>query len=99
VTRARWLAVAVLVLAALFAWQGGVFSTRDYLALKRQVRASHDRLDRLQHQVDSLRAYRDSLRDDPAVQDRVAREQWGMVHPGELIFRLVPPGQTGLDSL
>ena len=89
-TPARWIAVAVLVLAAAFAWTGGTFSERNYLALKRNEVTARQRLAELKRDVDSLRAFRDSLENNPLVQERVAREQFGMVRPGELVFTIVP---------
>jgi cell division protein FtsB len=90
VTPARWIAVAVLVLAAVFAWTGGTFSERNYLRLQRSEVAARQRLATLKREVDSLRAFRDSLENSPVVQERVARERFGMVRPGELVFTIVP---------
>jgi cell division protein FtsB len=90
VTPARWIAAAVLLLAAVFAWRGGTFSERNYLALKRNEVQAKERLATLKREVDSLRAFRDSLENSPVVQERVAREQFGMVRPGELVFTIVP---------
>lgn len=89
-TRARWLALAVLVLAALFAWHGGIFSTAGYRALQTQAAARELRVERLKKEVDSLKAFADSLEKDPAVQERVARENFGMLRPGEMSFTIVP---------
>lgn len=87
---ARWLALAVLVLAALFAYHGGIFSTAGYRAMQAQAVASQVRVVRLKKEVDSLKAFADSLENDPAVQERVARENFGMLRPGELSFTIVP---------
>lgn len=89
-TKARWLALAVLVLAAIFAYHGGIFSTSGYRALEAQeVVAKADSV-RLRREVDSLAAFADSLEKDPAVQERVARDQFGMLRPGEMSFMIVP---------
>ncbi|MEP6591601.1 MAG: septum formation initiator family protein [Gemmatimonadota bacterium] len=90
-TRPRWLALLVLVLAAIFAWHGGIFSTSAYRTMGRQEEASRREASRLQREVDSLTAFADSLERDPSVQERVARESFGMVRPGELIFTIVTP--------
>jgi len=89
VTPARWLAVVVLILAAVFAWTGGTFSARNYMELKRIEIADSARVKQLERAVDSLRAFRDSLDSDPVVQERVAREEFGMQRPGELTFTIV----------
>ena len=94
-TPARWIAVAVLILAAVFAWTGGTFSERNYLELKRIEVADSQRVRILQREVDSLRAFRDSLATNPAVQEWVAREEFGMQRPGELTFTIVRDSVAG----
>lgn len=91
-SRGRWLALVVLALAALFAWQGGTYSVADYRAVQAEERLLRTVLDSLRHEVDSMRAFRDSLARDARVVERVAREQFGMIRPGELVFTLVPEG-------
>ena len=93
-TPARWIAAVVLILAAVFAWTGGTFSEGNYLALRREEAQANRRLAQLQHEVDSLRAFRDSLANNPAVQERVARDQWGMLRPGEIAFTIVRDTDT-----
>jgi cell division protein FtsB len=90
VTRARWIALAVIVLAAVFAWTGGTYSHRNFAALRVVERNDSARVRTLTHEIDSLRAFSDSLARDPAVQERVAREQFGMARPGELTFTILP---------
>ena len=97
-TKARWLALAVLLAAAVFAWQGGIFSTSAYRGLERQEEAGRLRAKQLQREVDSLARFADSLQRDPAVQERVARENFGMLRPGELIVTIVPIAPVKRDS-
>ena len=89
-TRWRWLALVVLVLAAVFAFNGGQHSQREYLALKQQEANMRLILDSLQRGVDSLRLFHDSVATDPVVQERLAREKLGMIRPGEILILLVP---------
>ena len=89
-TRWRWLALGVLVLAVVFAFNGGQHSQREYLALKQQEAGLRARMDTLRVLVDSLRLFHDSLVTDPVVQERVARERLGMIRPGEILILLVP---------
>ena len=88
-TRARWIALAVIVLAAVFAWTGGTYSHRNYAALRLVEHNDSVRLRTLTREIDSLRAFSDSLARDPAVQERVAREDFGMSRPGELTFTIL----------
>ncbi len=87
-TRARWLALAVLALLAIFAWQGGIYSVADYRAVLVEEAELTARVGRLQHEVDSMRALLDSLRGDPQVVERLARERFGMIRPGEIAIQL-----------
>jgi cell division protein FtsB len=88
VTRARWAAVVVLMAAAVFAWEGGTFSEPAYRALRRELAEKLKREGVLSHSLDSLVAFRDSLRTDPSVQERIARERFGMARPGETTFMI-----------
>jgi len=94
VTIWRWLALVVLVAAAVFAWSGGQFSERQYLALRRDAEIAQERLDSLKREVDSLRAFRDSLVSDPTVQERMVRERLGMVRPGEIMIIVEHEGDS-----
>jgi cell division protein FtsB len=40
--------------------------------------------------VDSLRVFHDSLVSSPVMQERLARELYGMIRPGEILILLVP---------
>ena len=97
-TRWRWISLVILLGAVYFALAEGEFSEWTYLAVGRKERASGQQLQRLKHEVDSLRAFHDSLENDPAVQERYAREQWGMLRPGELVFTIVAPDSTAADT-
>jgi cell division protein FtsB len=82
--------MVALVAAALFGWFGGSYSESNYRALMRDVVKAKRDSAVLQRAVDSLRAFRDSLATYPAVQERVARQLYGMVRPGELMFLIAP---------
>ena len=45
-------------------------------------------------QIDSLRAWADSLNVDSATLERIARERFGMIREGEILYRYAEP----LDS-
>jgi cell division protein FtsB len=97
-TPARWIAVAVLIAAAVFAYAGGTYSVPNYRALRREEAAAVALLKQLTRDVDSLRAYRDSLATNPAVQEREARGTYGMVRPGEITFTIIWPDTVKRDS-
>jgi len=82
--------LAVLVMAG-FAVQGGEYSTLDLLKLKGQVREETDSIVRLRSAVDSLARLERALKTDPATQERAARELFGMIRPGEILYQVVTP--------
>jgi cell division protein FtsB len=87
-TRVAGLAGAV-VLLALAAW-GGEYSTADWLTMRRQLADERDKVAALQVEVDSLAKAAKDLETNPAVQERVAREEFGMIRDGEVLYRVVP---------
>ena len=90
VTPLRWAAVAVILLAVIFALQGGEYSTGDWIQLRREAREEQAGVDALKAALDSLQALAIRVERDPAEQERIAREEFGMIRPGEILYRLVP---------
>ena len=84
----------VLVLAALFALQGGTYTTFDLLRLKRDLRTEREAIDQLKVAVDSLTKVADAVEHYPRTQEKLARDQFGMIRPGEHLYRIVPPGDS-----
>ena len=93
------LVVAGVVAALAFAVQGGEYGTTD-LWRQKQRRARLLRTnDSLVRVVDSLRRYKRRLETDPALQERIAREEFGMVRGNrEMLYRFAEPG-TGPDTI
>jgi cell division protein FtsB len=77
--------------AVWFAIQGGEYGTLDLVRQHRQrVRLVHD-IDSLGHLVDSLKRYKQRVLIDPKMQERIAREEFGMVRAKELLYRIAEP--------
>jgi cell division protein FtsB len=90
VRRLLWGAGALAVLA--FAIEGGEYGTSDLYRQRARRRSLMASIDSLQQQVDSLSTLRKRLETDPALQERIAREEFGMVKgEKELLYRLVDP--------
>jgi len=90
VTRTRIAGLAgACVLLALAAW-GGEYSTADWLTMRRQLADERDKVAALTAEVDSLAKAAKDLETNPIVQERVAREEFGMIRNGELLYRVVP---------
>ena len=90
VRRLLWVVGALAVLA--FAIEGGEYGTSDLYRQRARRRGLMASIDSLQHEVDSLGTLRKRLESDPALQERIAREEFGMVKgEKELLYRLVDP--------
>jgi cell division protein FtsB len=81
-------AVALVAAVALwFAVEGGEFGTRDLIRNMRDANQLTRATDSLQRVVDSLKRYKFQLERDTALQERIAREQFGMLRGKELMYR------------
>ncbi len=85
----RRLVMLVLILAAFFALQGGEHSTWSWWRLRQAEQSERARIAELERIVDSLELVARALETDPAAQERLAREQYGMIRDGEFLYRLV----------
>jgi len=93
VTRAQLAGLIAAVVLAALAFQAGEYSTLDWLTLRRQLAEERQAVSDLEVQLDSLERLARALENDPAAQERAAREQFGMIRKGEILYRLVPPRQ------
>ena len=85
-TRIVWTLVVVGAIA--FALQGGEYSTADLYRQYTHKRALRKSVDSLQRLVDSLGRYSKLVQTDSATQERIAREEFGMVRGDkEILYR------------
>lgn len=82
--------IAGVAFALYFAFQGGEYGTLDLRQLRQDVAEESTNVVRLQHLVDSLERVATAIERDPRMQERVARERFGMLKKGEFLYRLVP---------
>jgi cell division protein FtsB len=94
VSRAGWAALAAFGFALYFGIQGGEYGTWDLLQLRRDEAEERDQVARLRRAVDSLQRATQAIEQDPKVQERVARELYGMIRKGEFLYKVVP-GDSG----
>ena len=78
--------LALLALAAF----GGEYGTRDWLQLRRQLAEERRAVGGLEAELDSLARRARALETDSAAQERAAREGFGMIRDGEILYRIVP---------
>jgi cell division protein FtsB len=87
--RMGWGFAALVVL--LYAIEGGEYGTSDLIHLHTRHRALVARIDSLHHRIDSLSTLAHAIETDPAMQERIAREEFGMVRgQKELLYRFAP---------
>jgi cell division protein FtsB len=94
VTPTRWAALAAVLFAIWFGLQGGEYATTDLLDLQRREDSTRADVTRLRRVVDSLQKEATAIETDLRTQERVARERFGMIRRGELLYRLVPGDST-----
>jgi len=90
VTRTRIVGIAGgMGLLALAVW-GGEYGTADWITIRRQLADERAKVAALRVEIDSLAKLARDLETNPAVQERMAREQFGMIRDGEVLYRVVP---------
>ena len=92
-TVGRWAILAGLCFALYFALQGGEYGVLDLRKLRREVVTESTTVVQLETVVDSLDRLARALERDPRMQERVARERFGMLRPSEFLYRLLPAGK------
>ena len=91
----RIVAIAIGLVVLYFAIEGGQWGTYDLWAQRREKQALERANDSLTRKVDSLRRYRVQLDTDRALQEKLARENLGMVRGDkELLYWLSPVDST-----
>jgi cell division protein FtsB len=73
--------------------QGGEYSTLDWLELRSERAREKARIEALRGEVDSLRVEAIAVETDPEVQERIARELYGMLRDGEVVYQVLREGE------
>ncbi len=78
-----------------FAVQGGEYGTVDLARQQLKKRQLQEAIDSLERDIDSLTRLKRAIATDPAVQERLAREEFGMVKGDkEILYRLAEPDDS-----
>ena len=89
----------LLVLAGYYAVFGGEHSWLDLRRARSAVAVESVELAEIRVEIDSLRARAESLENDPATLERLARERYGMIRDGEILYRFVDgAGEEGRNG-
>ena len=78
-----------------FAVEGSEFGSWDLWKQRRQKAQLQREIDSLQQRVDSLKQYRARLDTDRELQEKLARENVGMVRGDKELLYLLSPDSTG----
>ncbi len=93
VGRVAMVCFAFAVLA--FAVQGGEYGTTDLLRQRRQLAREQTVVDSLEKSVRLLQQVKKSVESDPVTQERIAREEFGMVKgEKEILYRFTSPADS-----
>ena len=92
------LGLVLLAGAVYFALFGGEYNVLDVQRIRREYAAEQERSRQLEAEIARLRARVDSLESDSATIERIARERWGLIRPGERLYRFEEP-DPARDSL
>jgi cell division protein FtsB len=96
--RGKWSRIAWIVIGAIvlvYALQGGEYSTTALLSQRARASRMRASMDSLRHEIDSLARVKKAVQADPAVQERIAREEFGMVRGNkEILYRFADPDST-----
>lgn len=88
----RWKKSFLMTLLGLFlvVWFGffDTYSVWTRLKLEREKKDLIRRTEQLVHDTSVLKQRIEALQDDPALLERIAREEYGMRRPGETIYRI-----------
>lgn len=87
-------AVAILVLLAL----AGVKSYRDLSSARSREKLLADRIRETRKRIGVLERQAVRLRDDPTALEQLAREEHGLVYPGEIVLVLPEERSAGVPA-
>ena len=95
----RFLLPALLGLAVYYAVFGGEYSLLELRRARTEIQAKELEVAALNRKLDSLRAWVDSLQNDSATLERIARERFGLIRDGEILYRMAVPPDSVPDTL
>jgi len=82
---------ALLLFAGYIAMFGGEYSVLDVRRVRQEQQRLQQQLIELESENDSLKNWVQKLEFDSATIERLARERYGMVRPGELLYIVAEP--------
>lgn len=89
---------ALLGLAALFLLANDIFGAHGFLAMRRlekDIKEARQEIDRLNSENRDLAEQVKALRSDPHLIEKIARDELGLVRPGDVIIRIPQAAPNG----
>ncbi len=88
---------ALIALSVYFALFGGEYSVFEVRRVRSENLDLEQRLTELRWTNDSLQTWAESLETDSATIERLAREKYGMIRSGEVLYRITAPSDSVMD--
>jgi cell division protein FtsB len=85
---------ALVGLSVYFALFGGEYSVFEVRRVRADRIELEERLSALEQTNDCLRAWAEALQSDSATIERLARERYGMIRTGEILYRITDPADS-----
>ena len=95
----RLILPALIGLSVYFALFGGEYSVFEVRRVRAENLELEQRLTELKWANDSLSTWADALETDSATIERLARERYGMIRGGEILYRIAEPADAVADSV
>ena len=93
----RLILPALIGLSVYFALFGGEYSVFEVRRVRSERVELEERLVALEQTNDCLRAWAEALPSDSATIERLAREKYGMIRSGEVLYRITAPSDSVMD--
>jgi cell division protein FtsB len=90
---------AVLLVGAYWAVFGGEYTVLDVYRARAARADEAQEVTRLEGAIDSLSARADSLEHDSETLERIARERYGLIRDGEVLYRFAPSDGAAGDTV
>ena len=95
----RLILPGLIGLSVYFALFGGEYSVFEVRRVRAENLALEKRLAESERVNDSLRTRAEALDTDSATIERLAREEYGMIREGEVLYRITAPADAVADAV
>ena len=93
----RLILPALIGLSVYFGLFGGEYSVFEVRRVRAENLELEQRLTEVKWANDSLRTWAEALETDSWTIERLARERYGMIREGEILYRIAAPADSLLD--